>query len=446
MIKKTLAIAVTYGLISVPLVSSSDPVPKPPVLCLQGSPCQQPAPLVPAPSPSPPPASTTQPPARSGAVKFQPGWYAYYDATCAPSKSDCDSSYIVSVIKSEICPNANLVGLKIAMVPVYLIPNTANVGNYTGNSAQGFTAIDAILDALQHCTSGPKYLMLEGTMGPFGGYGDPSTMVPDFTYPSSGCGLYSCAGGTARGGAYGVVQNTQGSQAGFTAKIWQDDWRDLAIAAITAYCKRYDSNPSFYSIGILFYNTSLPFKVPYPGGLSYDAYVSQYRTYLTAARAACPTTNVTALLDFTDNSAQMSTMVDHLRTEHGAMSNNDTVATNSQGQAVYTGASGGTDYRGVERYFESVESGNMCGNWQGNVSPATIFGIMQNGNANNRPRWPSHITIMMAGECDSVGTGWAAWKTFIASKSGKVMNGRDSTLRTPAEVKASWCESGMTCQ
>ena len=82
MIKKTLAIAVTCGLIWVPLAASSDPVPKPPVLCLQGSPCQQPAPSVPA--PSPPPASTTKPPAGSGAIKFQPGWYALYNRTCVP--------------------------------------------------------------------------------------------------------------------------------------------------------------------------------------------------------------------------------------------------------------------------------------------------------------------------------------------------------------------------
>jgi hypothetical protein len=137
-------------------------------------------------------------------------------------------------------------------------------------------------------------------------------------------------------------------------------------------------------------------------------------------------------------------MVDYLRTVHATMSNNDTTASGSQGQAVYTGASGGTDYRGVSRYFESVEGTNMCGS--GSVSPATLFGYMQNGNANQRPRWPAHITVMMAGECDGVGTGWAAWKTFIASKSGKVMNGRDSTLRTPAEVKTSWCESGTVCQ
>ena len=96
--------------------------------------------------------------------------------------------------------------------------------------------------------------------------------------------------------------------------------------------------------------------------------------------------------------------------------------------------------------MEEVETPDMCGGKVGTVPPANIFDVMQNGNAKQRPRWPNTIVVSMAAECDAAGTGWAAWKTFIASKSGKVMNGRDSALRTPAEVKTSWCESGMTCQ
>jgi hypothetical protein len=398
---------------------------------------------VPAPPPPPPPAPTTQPPAASGAIKFQPGWYAAYNISCALAKG-CDSASVIATINSEICPNPNLVGMKLTAMPAYLIPDTANVGNYTGNSSQGFTAIDAILGALHACG---KFLILEANYGPFGSFGAPNAMVPNFTYPASGCGLYTCANGAASGSAYGVVANTQGSQPGFTAKIWKDDWRDLAIAAVKAYCARYDSNSSFYAIGVLYYNTSLPFAMPYPAGYDEATFHNQYRAYLTAARTACPTTNVMATLDFADSSAQVSTDLDRLRTMYGTMSNNDTVPTQpmSQGQALYTGAAGGTDYRGVVRYFETVETGDMCGTHWGNNTPASIFDLMQNGTSMARARWPSHMVVTMATECDPT-YGWAAWKTFIASKSGKVMNGRDSTLRTPAEVKTSWCESGMTCQ
>jgi hypothetical protein len=94
--------------------------------------------------------------------------------------------------------------------------------------------------------------------------------------------------------------------------------------------------------------------------------------------------------------------------------------------------------------MEEIESPDMCGSRQ-TATPAQLFDVIQNGNSVNRARWPSHIVVAMASECDP-GNGWAAWKTFIASKGGKVMNGRDPTLRTPSEVKTSWCESGMTCQ
>ncbi len=81
----------------------------------------------------------------------------------------------------------------------------------------------------------------------------------------------------------------------------------------------------------------------------------------------------------------------------------------SWGQSVYTGATGSPsaiDYRGVVRYMEEVESPDMCGTL-GSHSPAALFDVMQNGNSNNRARWPSTIVISMAAECDASGNGWA---------------------------------------
>jgi hypothetical protein len=380
------------------------------------------------------------------AIKFQPGWYAIYNTSCSVGNALCESAVIVSTINSEICPNANLVGLKLNVAPAYLIPDTAGV--YTGNSGQGFTAIDAVVAALRSCG---KYLMLETTQGWFGDFGPPNQMVPAFTYPASGCGLYTCVNGTATGSNYGVVTNSQSSQAGFSAKLWQDDWRDLAIAATTAYCTRYDSNPAFYSIGIIYYNTSLPFATD-PVGYTEAGFNTQFRTYLTAARAACPNTNVEMLLDYVGAfPALVSTNLAHLQTTHAAMTNSDTWITYTggatHGQRGYSGADGSPsliDYRGALRNFEAVETPDMCGSRQ-TATPAQIFSVHQNGNAGNRARWPSHIMISMATECDSAGTGWAAWKAFIASINGYVMNGRNSTLRAPAEVKALYCESSMSC-
>ncbi len=275
--------------------------------------------------------------------------------------------------------------------------------------------------------------------------------MPAFTYPSSGCGLYTCANGTATGSDYGITANTQSSQQGFLANTWKDDWRDLAIAATTAYCTRYEpggahASSAFYTLSILYYNTSLALAPPYPAGFDYDTFLTKTRDYLTAARAACPTTNIGSIVDFVNSHpTQTITMLNHLRTMHGTLAQNDViVAYMSNGQSVHSGE-GGTDYRGVTRYIEEVESPDMCGYYWGNHGPAELFGIMQNGNAGNRPRWPTHIAVWMASECDSAGTGWAAWKAFIASINGYVMNGRNSTLRSPGEVKQSYCETSMTC-
>jgi hypothetical protein len=386
----------------------------------------------------------------SSAIKFQPGWYGMYNITCAPLKAGCDSASIVANINAEICPNANLVGMKLSSTPAFLIPDTP--GNYTGNSSQGFTVIDAVLAALQNCAahggSGPKYLILLAQDGTTGGYGAPNQIAPAFTYPASGCGLYTCVNGTATGSNYGVVPASQPSQPGMVVKLWKDDWRDLAIAAITAYCARYDSNPSFYTADIVYYNTSLPFQAPLPSGYDEATFNAQFRAYLTAARAACPTTNVSMTLDFASPHPAMSnTNLNHLLSIHGTMANTDTVPNtqNSWGQQVFSGQVGGTDYRGVARFFAEVESPDMCGYWWGNETPAAIFDMLQNGTANSRATWPNTIVVSMATECDSAGVGWTAWKTFINSVAGKVMNGRQGSLLSVAQIKATWCESSMTC-
>ena len=199
MIKKTFAVAVSCGLIGVRSVASADPVPKPPVLCLQGSLCQQPA-SPSAPAPSPPPASTIKPPAGSGAIKFQPGWYALFNKMCIPVHGNygCSAAELVSTINSEICPNANLVGMKMTVAPSFVLGNKP--GSYTAsNPDMGFAVIDRVLAALNTCG---KYLILQAEYGPFSGAD--RTWYPLF-YPAFVYAASQGDGGTASGGAYGVT-------------------------------------------------------------------------------------------------------------------------------------------------------------------------------------------------------------------------------------------------
>lgn len=384
------------------------------------------------------------------AMKFQPGFYALFNKTCYPwdGTRGCTTAEILDTISTEICPNSNFVGLKLLGLPSFFMSNTPNV--YTGTN-QGFALFDQVLDALAACN---KYLMIQGIHTVQVNLPDISgQFFPTYTYPSSWG-----AGGTAAAGAYGLVVSGQASQpSGMIAKVWQSDWKDLAIAATAAYCSRYEvggAHPSsaFYAINLIYWNTSLALDSQnLPAGYSEATFNNLYRQYLAGQHSACPHTTGLATLDFANPfPGQMSTHLADMRDNTKAsMANNDTVISGpSWGQQVYSGMAGSpsvTDFRGVVRYIEEVETPDMCGYVNnGGATPAQLFSIMQNGNANQRARWPSHIVITIAPECDP-NYGWAAWKTYIQSIGGKVMNGRDNTLRTPAEVKASWCETAMVC-
>jgi hypothetical protein len=391
----------------------------------------------------------------SSAMKTQPGWYAMYDKGCIKwdgVRYGCQKSELVNIVGTEVCPNANIVGVKMIAYMSFLVGDTP--GTYTGTNPDfGYEVFDAVLQALHACN---KYLIIQTLSQVVGVTNVPHSFWPAFTFPSSGCGLDDCIGGTGSAGAYGIVRATQASQGGQVARWWNNDWRDLAISTIQAYCTRYETDPSFYAVGIGYWNTSLPINAPFPAGYDEATFNNQYRTYLTAARTACPTTNLLATLDYADpNPAQMSTWLAHLQTTKGSVANTDVNLRDGMtwGQQTFTGYNGSPsviDYRGVVRYMEEVESPDMCGSL-GNHTPAELFNVMQNGDAangtyvGNRARWPTHIVIDMATSCPP-GYDWNAWKTFIAGKSGQVMDGHGPTLRTPAYVKANACESSQTCQ
>ena len=120
---------------------------------------------------------------------------------------------------------------------------------------------------------------------------------------------------------------------------------------------------------MLYWNTSLPISPDTVAGYDEATFNNQYRTYLDAARAACPTTNILATLDYANpNPAQMSNHLAKLKSMRGMMANNDVWITRgaSWGQQVYTGETGSPalDYRGVVRYMEEIETPDMCGSRQ----------------------------------------------------------------------------------
>jgi hypothetical protein len=391
------------------------------------------------------------------AMKNQPGVYAAFNKQCIPwdgVRYGCSTSELLAAVANEVCPNSYIQGMKIIALPSFFISNTPGVytGSVPGGGDLGFAIVDPVLDALAACG---KFLILQGeSTFQVDIHSATPLAFPTFTYPSSWDST-----GTASGSNYGLVQTTQASQpAGMQAQLWHTDWRDLASAANTAYCNRYapgGAHPSnaLYAINVIYWNTSLPINAPLPPGYDEAAFNNYYRDYVAAARAACPTINVTATLDYANpHPAQMSTWLASLQSSGGAMANTDVGFSGpSWGQSVYAGQEGSPsiiDYRGVVRNFEEVESPDMCGRVNGNSTPAQFYDNWANGNANTTPRRPSTIVVYMASECPA-GYNWQAWKDYLATLGGATVfipNG-GATRRTPAYVKANFCETEFgACQ
>jgi hypothetical protein len=431
---KTLAVAATCALsLLATFTASGDPVPKPPVLCLEGTACDPPVTAA--------PPATSSPSATASGIKTQPGWYAAHNKSIVKG---WPLANIISDINNEICPNANLKGIALH-ANIGWLTNGSSVGTYGGSDGGGwgFTAIDAVLNALANCSSGRKYLMLQQQWCNYGSL-DPSNMSPQFP----AWALSPAQGGTDVSDTYRLILETQyGGAGGYCLDLADPDIVNALTAEARAYCARYESNPSFYYLGVA-YDSSFPFA---HGTIDEGTWHAASQSITSAARAACATTNVGSHVTYQNpNPGMGNTYLNLFNTIDGVFRFTDTMLNEaSWGQSVFTGTTGGTDYRGTVRVFAEVQPPNMCNYKWGPQTPDQLFDRMRFGNGANgtlRPWWPTHIVIFMASECDSQGSGWKQWKTFISSIGGQVMNGRDSTLRTPAAVKASWCENTMTCQ
>jgi len=167
MMNKTLAFAsaVAYGLVCASLSASADPVPRAPVLCLQGKPCEQPAaaPVVPA----LPPASDNVTTSSDGGVKWHPGHYVYLPVCPFITTASCynQTTAFIDTIQSD----ANVKGIMIEIMWGQLEGNTA------GDYSAGFAAVDSLLAYM--ASHGQKKLILRAMYVVYGKW-DPSDMTP----------------------------------------------------------------------------------------------------------------------------------------------------------------------------------------------------------------------------------------------------------------------------
>jgi hypothetical protein len=380
-------------------------------------------------------------------MMWQPGVYATHNKSIPKG---WPLSSILSDIKNEVCPNSYIQGLQILAYPGYFVQGKSAASPVYGGTeggGWGFTAVDAILDALANCPSGRKYFVMglitcAGSLDPK----DATTHYPEFILPMPG------QGGVGTDDDDGTDDYPIFQFSSFNAHCPRYDDPDNQAwytAAMRAYCARYKDNPSYYGVSWN-YTPSYGLDV-YNAGL-YPAWNAYFLQLMEDTRSACPTQMIRTWADYAQPDPEfitnILTLADVLDYTH---SMNDTVPNNSaSGQRVYVGQAGGVDYRAVAGepfvgYWSDIEEPEMCGSI-GTNTPEQIYARMRTDAGSHLALYPQHIGVWMVTYCPS-GSNWNAWKTYLNGLGGAtVFDGSSSALRTPAYVKANVCPYSRRCQ
>ncbi len=288
-----------------------------------------------------------------------------------------------------------------------------------GSSAQGFAAIDQIL---QHCQAANLYFILGYEDRFFGG----NVAGPNSNY-NPGPGYLA----TLENGASGFLVAPQGS-------TWSGALQSIAdvnnssvwnreIALGQAYLARYDSNAWFEMWRTP--ETANGYFSQSGGSGAYEAYVQQYKLWMPAMRAAGPHTGVSISANFLVDPAQLSELFQAAAQSAIGVGGPDVKLDmgNFAGTSniVYNGFEAGQDWRGTIPWISEVQTPDESGN----ASIEQLYNEAMNGSLSTggsvRPNY-------MVWSFDAGWTGPNAFTnnqilTFIASVNGVTNTTRPST-------------------
>ncbi len=287
-----------------------------------------------------------------------------------------------------------------------------------GSSAQGFAAIDQIL---QHCQAANLYFILGYEDRFFGG----NVAGPNSNY-NPGPGYLA----TLENGASGFLVAPQGS-------TWSGALQSIAdvnnssvwnreIALGQAYLARYDSNAWFEMWRTP--ETANGYFSQSGGSGAYEAYVQQYKLWMPAMRAAGPHTGVSISANFLVDPAQLSELFQAAAQSAIGVGGPDVKLDmgNFAGTSniVYNGFEAGQDWRGTIPWISEVQTPDESGN----ASIEQLYNEAMNGSLSTggsvRPNY-------MVWSFDAGWTGPNAFTnnqilTFIASVNGVTNTTRPS--------------------
>jgi hypothetical protein len=332
-----------------------------------------------------------------GSIKFHPGMYVELDPGSGGGGLSGWLSTIASLKNSQ------------GVVGVMLIQPWSALefaeGVYTGGSGsgQGFDMVDQLLAA---CKAAGLQFILGYEDRAFGGpqnYSSPTSygQLPDYfdTLENGGPGYLDAPSGTT----------FQGEGLQMIADVTNPLVTKRAIALVSAYGHRYDSNANFEM-----FRTPETANSAFTGGGQYDQYVLQLVSWMAGARAAFPHTGLSISANFLSSASQFNTLFN--AAEHYAVGmggpdtwpNFSTYAGTSN--LVFNGDLGGTDYRGVLPWVAEVQEPDENGN---HGTPQDIYNFAMTGSLSTGGSERPNYFIWSFG---------ASWQGSNAFTNGQIVN------------------------
>lgn len=397
----------------------------------------------------------------AGAIKFNPGHYMYTDKLLR-NASDLSSrtTAVISQINTQICPYPEITGLQVHITWAVLEPTQ-------GGYSTGFSTVDQIYNALANCQKRLMLVLHERMWNSV----DPNPYVPAYIQTSAYGPVQSpgtCVSGTASGYRKGGVILANGtaclfgSGLGVYPVIYESAVMDRLIALSQAYGARYNSASYPY------FEMWSPMEElggsPDGGfGFSNAALSTQVARLFTATRPAWPNTALRLKANWNLTIAQQCALIrDTLAPLNVSVGGPDTLPSSHiwTNQVFSNYSSVCQDFRGVVPWVAEIQNPELGGKAGTYTGPQLFAFGMDGGSApasgasgaglNALPLWPQYWVWAYQEFQGGTAQKWSTGiRPFITDTiDGAVGNGLDSTRRTPASVKASYCPTGYAggCQ
>lgn len=291
-------------------------------------------------------------------LKWHPGHYVLLDGVLRPNNiSSLKSAHFTHI--DEICNLPEWKGVEVFLS--WAAFEGATPGDYTA----GLALVKSYLDKLAPCR---KRLILSVMHVHFGGFGsDWSIFFPRYLID---------------GAAYGISEfNLNGY--GLQARIWQAATMDRVIAMNAAIGAAFDAHPYFEMI--------VPDETSVNLSLGTDGYtaaalIAQIKRSYTQARAAFPRSQVRLAANYVaGGDAAMIDLIAHCRPLRCIVGGPDVLPAESiQANRIFSGTTGGHDYRGELPFIAEVQSPELGGK-EGTYTPPQLYNHINTGTSTIRP-------------------------------------------------------------